>query len=273
MRCCLLLLLPAMLAGAPARAAAPAAEHRDSAGREWEAAIGLLADYAAEYSGAGRHRIDAEPVVYLRWGRFSLSNRSGFVNRRNDAVVRGIGFDFVATDEWRVATSLRYDRGRDEIDSGDLAGLGEVRATVRLRLSTVWRPQGTRWRLGAAWNGDAIGRGGGWYSEFSVGREWVQDPARTWTVGVALAAGSSRYLQNRYGVTAEQATRTGYPVYTPGAGLRDSTLFANLRWTLSEHWVVTAGGGYTHKMGPTRRSPLVRDTGAVSLTLGAAYSF
>lgn len=269
------------VAGLLATAASPTAlaQGTDRAGRAWEAAIGMVADYSPEYAGAGRHRIDAEPVIYLRWGRFSLSNRSGFVNRSNDAVVRGIGVDLVDQANWRVATSLRYDGGREESESGALSGLGEVPATVRLRFSAVWRPEGTPLRLSAAWNGDALGRGAGWYSEFSLAREWRRQQAlgpgydRTWTLGVAFAAAGSRFMQNHYGVTAAQSVRSGYAMYAPGAGLRDGTLFATHRWPLSPHWAVTAGTAYTQKLGPTRSSPLVRDRSSVSFSLGAAYSF
>jgi outer membrane scaffolding protein for murein synthesis (MipA/OmpV family) len=82
-----------------------------------------------------------------------------------------------------------------------------------------------------------------------------------------------RYLQTYFGVSPEQAARTGYPVYTPPFGLRDLSLAASLHSELGPHWVALGGLTVTRLLGPAADSPLVRKPSSLRVTAGLAYRF
>jgi outer membrane scaffolding protein for murein synthesis (MipA/OmpV family) len=239
---------------------------------EWEGAIGLLVDSGQSFMGADRRETRLSPGFYLRSGRFSITNASGFVTRSNDEVVRGLGVELIDGKALKLSLGLRYDGGRRESTSEALRGLGTVRTTVRARLGLRYRFD-ARWQANAAWMVDAFGRGGGHHGEFSLQREQPWSPTAAWSFGATVSLAGERYLQSWFGVTPEQSQRSGYAVYTPRAGLRDATLFVHWRSQWAPRWVLLGGVSATRLLGPAADSPLVRQASSVAVNGGLAYTF
>lgn len=251
----------------------PAAAGPGLAPPRWEGAVGLTTAYQPEYPGAARHTWKTMPALFLRWDRFTVTNASGFVTRRADDVVRGLGLDMVRRADLRVNLALRFDAGRRESTSPDLAGLGDVKPTVRVRFGATWRPGGGPWRVDGSWSVDAFGRGGGNYGEASVARELRLAPHTSLTAGAGLALAGDRYLQAYYGVSAEQSVRSRYPVYTPASGLRDGWLFAHLRHDIGDDWTLLGGAHASRLLGPAADSPLTQRRSGWTLSGGLARRF
>lgn len=245
-----------------------------SSERDWEGAIALNTSYGPTYAGSGGSGIRLTPGFFLRYGRFSISSAGGFVSRRSDDIIRGLGVDLKRTERVRVSLSGRYDGGRDESRDPALAGMGDIKPTLRLRLGGSWQVH-QDWRVGFGWSVDAFGRGGGNWGEVNIGREYRLTPATTWSWGTSLAIGGDRYMQTYYGVTPEQSANTGgrYPVYEPGFGLRDFTATIGLRTELNDEWVAIGGFGASRTLGPAAKSPLVTERNGWSVNAGLAYRF
>jgi MipA family protein len=243
--------------------------------RSWDAAIGFITTYAPEYAGSSRWSLGAQPGGWVRWGRLSIASRSSFVVRSGDAGGgSGLRLDLSPSDKLRVGLSLRRDSGREESDSEDLRGLGDVRGTIRLRLSASY-PLIDGVRTGAAISIDALGRGGGEIGELTMSRSFPLPFAAGLgaSVGGVLAFGSRRHMQAYYGVTPEQAARSGYPVYEPHAGVRDISLNAGLRYPFADDWVVFGGISAGRLLGSAAASPLTRERNTWGLSAGLAYRF
>lgn len=238
----------------------------------WEGAIGFTAGYRPEYSGASNRVGKLTPALFLRYGRLTITNASGFVTRRADDVVRGLGLDLVNDSRLRVNLALRFDAGRSEGTSTALAGLGDIKPTVRARLNLGWRFDGP-WRLGGSWSVDALGKGGGNFGDIGAGWEHRASPTTVFTAGLSLSAAGDRYMQTYYGISAEQAARTGYPEYTPSAGLRDVAATVGFRTDLGADWIFIAGGGATRLVGPAARSPLTGNRNGWGINGGLARRF
>ncbi len=238
----------------------------------WEGAIGLLAYQRPEYQGADRRVFKITPGIFIRYGRLSITNASGFRTRNEGEVSRGASLDLLSSHRVRLSTALRVDRGRSEASSGAFAGLGDVRATLRVHANLNWQIAGPL-SLGANWNVDALGRGGG--NAGSLGLSWDTPlgprSAITWYAGVSLAG--DRYMQSYYGVTPEQAALSGYPVYTPRAGARETELSLNYRTDLSPDWLLIASASATHMVGPAAASPLTHRRDGWVVRSGVAWRF
>ncbi len=245
---------------------------QDAATPAWEGALGLIVAYRPEYPGGQNRVAKLTPALFLRYGRLTITNAGGFVTRRADDVARGLALDLARGDRLRMNLSLRYDAGRTESTSADLAGLGDIRRTVRARLNVGWRLDGP-WRLGGAWSVDALGRGGGNLGDVSAGWERRITPASVLSLGASVQLAGDRYMQTYYGVTEEQSARSGYPVYTPGAGLRDVSASLGLRTELDEHWTMISGAAVSRLLGPAARSPLTKESKAWGVNLGVARRF
>lgn len=237
-----------------------------------EGAIGLLAIHGPEFMGSQRSGSKLLPGFFLRYGRFSITNASGFVTRRDDDVVRGLGIELSNQPNLRVTLGLRYDTGRSESSSDDLRGLGDVKNTVRARLSAQYALD-RHWKLGGAWSVDAFGRGGGNLGELTLRHERNLSPQTHAFAGAALVLAGDRYMQTYFGVTPDQAARSGYRVYTPGAGLRDASLFAGVRHDLARDWVMLGGLSTTRLLGPAADSPLTRRQTSFAINGGIAWRF
>lgn len=240
----------------------------------WEGAVGLIASYRPEYSGSAASVAKLTPALFLRYGRFTITNASGFVTRRADDVVRGLGIELSNDSRFRANLALRVDQGRSEGSSEALAGLGDVKATIRGRLSLGWRVEGP-WRLGSSWTWDMLGRGGGYFGDISGGLEHRLEGRRNSVVSssLVLTAAGDRYMQSYYGVSPEQAARTRYPVYEAAAGLRDVAWNVGFRTDVGEDWIFISGAGVTRLLGPAASSPLTGKRTGWGVNAGLAWRF
>lgn len=239
----------------------------------WEGAIGMIATYRPEYQGAKERVVNLKPVIFLRYGRFTASSGgSGFATRRPGDIARGLGLNVVDSERVRLSLGLRYDGGRSAEDSGALAGMGDVKATLRVRAAASWRFD-SPWRLGANWSIDAFGRGGGHYGEVNAAYEKRVSPSSILTLGSSLGLGGGTYMQAYYGVSEEQSAASGYPVYTPGAGLREIIFAAGLRHEFNDEWTLLGGIGMSRLLGPAAASPLTLSPTGWGITSGAVWRF
>lgn len=259
--------------GVPPRSEPGSYELIERSARKWDASIGAVASFAPEYAGADRNRLRVAPGFYLRWGRVSFATRSGFVSRSADPGARGgMRIDLSPSERWRIGLGLRYDFGRQESSSDALRGLGDVPSTLRVRLGTSYRLEGG-WSVGGSVTVDAFGRGGGNQGDVSVGKLWALTPTTTLGAGLGLGFAGDRYMQSYFGVTPEQAARTGYRVFEPSSGLRDIAFSLNGRTDLGHPWAVFYGASVSRLLGPAAASPLTRQPSSWGLNSGIVYRF
>jgi outer membrane scaffolding protein for murein synthesis (MipA/OmpV family) len=81
------------------------------------------------------------------------------------------------------------------------------------------------------------------------------------------------YMQAFYGVTAQQSARSGYALYTPGAGWRDVRGNASLTYFFTPEWSMTGALTVRALEGDVKRSPIVNEDTPVAGLLALNYSF
>lgn len=243
-----------------------------AAAADWSGAVTLVALQGPDYQGARDAGVSLRPGFFLRYGRLSVSSGGGFAARRQDAELRGLGIDLSRSEDWDLSLGLRMDSGRDEGSSPALAGMGDVKRTLRARIGATWR-FAPGWQLGGNWTVDAFNRGGGNLIDLKLQHEWLLAPRLSLSSSAGVTLGGDRYMQTWFGVTAEQAALSGYPEYDPSLGLRDLSLAVSLKAEIGHHWVLIGGPGYTRMLGPAARSPLVQRRGAWTASAGVGYRF
>ena len=249
-----------------------AAGHAAEPPRALAGAVTLSVQSGPDYLGARERGLSVRPGFFLRWGRLSVSSGGSWAARRQDTELSGLGYDLTHSDTFDATLGLRMDSGRSESDSPALAGMGNIKRTIRGRIGADWRFS-PGWQLSGSWTIDAFGRGGGNLGELRLRHEWQLSPMLTLTSGAALTVAGDRYMQTYFGVTPEQSARSGYPVYSPSLGLRDLQLYTALRYDVGEHWVLTGGPGLTRLLGPASRSPLTQRKQTWNISAGAGYRF
>jgi MipA family protein len=239
---------------------------------KFEGAVGLVLDYKPAFSGSSDRNIRPHLAGFLRYGRITVSGAGGFTTKRQDDVERGLDAELVRREGVRVNVALRFDQGRRESSSGQLAGMGNIKQTLRTRLALRWEPA-PQWGVALAGSVDSLGRGGGYFVDAGVSRTFVIDAQQRVILGAGVAAGGSRYMQTWYGVTEQQSAASGYPVYTPGTGLRDIGSSATWRVEINPQWAGFTSIGVGRLLGPAAASPLTRQPNSYSISAGIARRF
>lgn len=241
--------------------------------RTVEGAIGLVLNVRPEYLGASRHHAGLTPGFYIRWRRLTFSNQGGFATRdESEDVQRGLDATLVRRENLRLNATLRVDPGRSRSKSDALQGVHEVPSTLRGRLALTWRPA-PDWQLATGWSADLLGRGTGAVVDLGVAREFkLSRDASLWLGGGASWA-DGRQMRAQFGITPEDAARSGYAVYAPGSGLRDARLSLDWRQSFGRRWVAFAGVSLGRMLGPTVDSPLTTDRVQPGAGGGLAWRF
>jgi outer membrane protein len=76
-----------------------------------------------------------------------------------------------------------------------------------------------------------------------------------------------------FGVTPEEAFRSGYPAYQPSAGLKDMHVGAGWNWALAPSWIVTSSLRASRLAGSAKNSPLVLRPTDLTVSTALAYRF
>lgn len=238
----------------------------------WEGAFGLILRHGAAYPGSARMETKLNPGGFIRWGRYTVTGAGGFTTRRNVDVERGIGAELLRRDGLRVRLSLRYDGGRSEGDSPELAGLGGIGATVRSRLSVRWEPR-PGWVYTGAGTWDLLDRVGGFTLDANVSREWSFGHGRRLSLAVGVNGADHRYMQAWHGVTPQQALRSGYPVFRADAGWHEAYASLVYRHEFGHDWSSFVQVQAHRLLGPAAASPLTRQPGTQGVSAGLARRF
>lgn len=269
-------LLACLSAGSSARAAGEAPPVDAAPGREEkiEGAIGLILTHKPTYLGSSTYETTPVPAGFLRWGRITVTGAGGFTTKRKDDVERGLGAELVRREHLRMSLNLRYDNGRSDGDSPELSGMGDIKRTVRARLSLRWNVD-DNWQFTSGLSVDTLNRVGGYLVDATLARQWQVAPRTTWRLGVGLTAASDRYMQAWHGVTPEQSARTGYPVFMvpEGLKLRDVSVSGVLRHEFTPRWAGFAGLSHTRVLGPAADSPLTGKVGDAVASAGLVWRF
>jgi outer membrane scaffolding protein for murein synthesis (MipA/OmpV family) len=244
-----------------------------TATRNWSAAVGFVASIGPEYAGSQSTASSLEPGLGLRWGRLSLASRGAFAVRGSDQGAQGgLRVELAQGDRLRAGLGLRAYSGRSEASSIRLAGMGDVQRTVRARLSASYRLD-DGWRLASAVMVDASKRGYGTVFELGIRREQRLTDRTLMSIGATLSGGDRDFMQTYFGVTPEQAQRSGYSVYQPAAGLGSMGVLLGVSTQLTPRWAVFYGTGVSRLVDVAARSPLTFEPNGWGLSAGTVYRF
>ncbi len=235
-------------------------------------ALGLAVIDAPTYTGATGRELKFRPLWAVRYGRFQVSGArsSGLLGPPTTEKHSGASADLVNTSRMSLSLGLRYDNGRSAGDDPALAGLPDIRSTLRARLSAGWR-LGNGWSTSLAYSGDILGRDGGSQLGWGVGYGWAPWPGARASVGVGAGWADRRFMQTHYGIAPEVALRTGRTAYVPGAGLSNVNAGAVLRMPLGGPWSLSTGLALSRLQGQAAESPLTRQPFGATASVTLAW--
>jgi outer membrane scaffolding protein for murein synthesis (MipA/OmpV family) len=167
---------------------------------------------------------------------------------------QSIGIDLLESPTFSFGISGSKRPGRDSHHSAAPRELGELDDSYELGLFTNGRYG--NYLFGTRLSKDVSGGHEGVLGEFMAGYERQFTRKLGLSLGVGAAWADKNYVSNYYGVDTGQATRSGLPQYTPGAGFTDAMLQMTACYQLTESWSFGAKIGYSRRMGSAADSPV-----------------
>jgi len=251
---------------------AKAAEVADATVTQSRYVLGATVTSSAEYPGSDQRATKLRPLWAFQYGRWRLSSSraSAVLGFATDAAGPGASAELVATKNWHLGAAFRFDSGRKASDSPYLNGLPDVARTLRGRIYTSYDIN-KQWSIGGNVSQDLLGRGGGALASIDLGyRRWIT-PRIEWTNGIGATLADSRNMSTYFGISDEQAVKSGLRPFTANAGVRDVHFGTGLTTALSPHWIAFGNLGWSRLMGDAADSPLTRRASGASASLGIAY--
>lgn len=239
--------------------------------RPFTYALGAAIVAAPTYAGSGGQDVKLRPLWGVRLGRFRISGAraSGLLAAPGDAG-SGASADLIDSPDWKVGAALRFDTGRTSSDDSALAGLPDIRRTLRGRVYAS-RDLGRGWLGQLGYSQDLLGRGGGGLANTGLVYRWAPLPDLEATAHAGITWADGRHMRSYFGVEPVVALATGRTAYQPGAGLRDVHGGLGLRHALGGRWVLWGGVAASQLVGQSADSPLTRQKTGYSASLALAW--
>lgn len=199
-------------------------------------------------SGASTERPQWSPILGLEYtrGPFFASTQ------------RGLGLQFSVAEGLGGFVAAAYSAGRKDgtaKDSPRLVGMGRIPGSPLLLAGAEFVTLGDALSLSVA---AALPTKREQGSTVQLGATVGMPLSGALSASVSLAAtyADRKHAQTFYGVTPQQAARSGNPVFTPGAGWIGHQASLGLNYSFDKAWSASASLGREQRTGDAAKSPL-----------------
>ena len=231
--------------------------------RGWTVTLGAGALVTPKYEGAKDSRVRPLPLIDVRYG-----------NSFSASVQDGIRFNLADSERFRFGPVAKYRFGREEGDARQLRGTGDRDGTPEIGFYAKWRP--IEWLEAGIEARHGVGIGHGGYL-VDLDLAYIRRFGRSvsFSIGPKATYASEEFMRYEFGITADQARRSGYRRYEPQAGFKDYGIGTSLRWQINSNWSTIAFGSVSKLVGDAADSPIVKAGRSTQLTAGLfiGYTF
>lgn len=235
--------------------------------------FGLMVSRSPDYNGSAQSPVKLQPLWAWQYGRYRIStSRASTVLGYGGEAAAGPGAsaELIDNQKLKAGAALRIDNGRSSSDSPDLAGLPDIRRTVRGRVFVSWNFTPS-WSLSGNVSQDLLGHEGGAQASLDLGTGGRLSDRSEWSVGGGITVGNGQYMRTYFGVTEAVSQSTGRAVFRPQGGLRDVHLGLGYTTEVAPHWIAFVGAGASRLLGDAAKSPLTGAATGMSVSAGLAY--
>lgn len=234
--------------------------------------LGAALTSSQSHVGSDGRELGLQPVWGFWAGRYRLSSgraSSLWQVGRETVVDAGLSTTLVSHSDWSLGAALSWDAGRDSGDEPLLAGVPDLRSTLRGKVS-VGYAFAPRWSLGLSSSHDLLGRDGGGRYSASLGYRQPLSERAYWDASLSASWGNRDYMRGHYGIPAAAAPR---PAYSLDGGIEGMGLGWSFTTAINHNWVAYAGWNLSRLMGDAGRSPVVGARQVWGASAGVAYRY
>lgn len=216
---------------------------------KWRVVLGAAAEARPLYEGAQSTLVQGGPVINIRYRDLAFAS-----------VGEGLGVNLLHGKNYRAGVLLGYDLGRRVSDDyTDLRGLGDI---GRAPVVKVFASYAVSASFPLVLRGNVrqiVGGADGVLADLGA---YLPLPGSSKKLilfaGPSITYADHRYMQKEFGVTAAQASASGYPRYDPSAGATAAGLGFSATVFITGHWLINADAAVNQLLGSARDSPITR---------------
>lgn len=232
----------------------------DDRHNDWSVRLGVMGMYKPEYEGSDDYELQGFPMIDINWHDMI------FLNPR-----KGLGAYLWNQDGVKLGVSIGYSFGRDEDDSNDLYGLGDIDGGATANILFEWEVDDFSFdgRYEHQFTGDDTGFQAhiGLGYDLRLGEKTILKPS------VQTTYSSSDYMEEYFSILPSQSARSGLIVYETDSGFKSVGLNIMTIYRINQKWGVHTIASYDLLLGDTADSPVVKDENQYLLSIGVSYNF
>ncbi|NNE37090.1 MAG: MipA/OmpV family protein, partial [Gammaproteobacteria bacterium] len=217
-----------------------------------------------EYEGDNDYDISIAPLV-------SFHYRDLIFVDNNHIRVNILGSDtLIESENFKAGPSLSIDFGRNESNSVDLTGLGDVGTSVELGGFVSYQQGPTRARIRVRQDVASGHNGMEIIGDFRI--LFYNSEKTTIVTTIKGTWVNETYMDSFFGVTPFQSTQSALPAFDSGSGFKDLGANITMSYLFNDKWSFAGNVGYKQLLGDAKNSPLVQLRGSKNQFVGAAFA-
>jgi outer membrane protein len=232
---------------------------------DWSVRLGAGAAFGPSYPGSRTIRATPIPVVEVAYRPGLPLLDTVFFNARD-----GLGVIALRQGPISIGGSVGYAAGRDQDLAARLQGMGDIEGAARASLFV--RAEFGRFELSLQ-SFHAMGDQEGTVLTLGAAIRQPIAPGLLLVGRVEASWADADDMQQWFGVSAGQASRSRFAAYDAGAGLRQVSANLTGIYSITDHWSVTASVGVTELVGDAADSPITERVTQPYGLLGLTYRF
>ncbi len=183
-----------------------------------------------------------------------------------------IGYTRKVSEDTSITALLEYEEGREAEEEDLLKGLESVDDTVELQLSTT-RRFGNSYGY-AVLQYDLLDRGKGLVWFLGAAHDYELSDRLGVRLGLDISGADAEHMNTEFGISAAEASATGFSQYKPSSGLKSVTLSAESTYELNRNWSLLGEVEVENYLSEAADSPLIADYGSdVTYEVGIALRY
>ncbi|WP_049974102.1 MipA/OmpV family protein [Azospirillum sp. B4] len=225
----------------------------------WDVSVGAAGTFQPRYPGASQYRVQPGMNLDVRYEDIAFFSMG-----------EGLGVNVLRGENFRAGVALGYDIGRDQDDSDHLKGMGDIAPAAEGKIFAEYTVFPVVVRLAGR---RGFGGNTGWVGDLSAYLPVYGNEHFFAFAGATATYSDANYVRRYFGVSPEQAARSGYTAFKPGSGFSGAGFGASAVWFLTDHWFFTADGAVQRLLGDITNSPITRSNVQMTMNLSVAYRF
>ena len=236
---------------------APAAQAAD-------VSIGGGIGFAPDYEGSEDYEAVPVPFANVNFGNGMYVKLLGLNLRAN----------LIPDKMWSLGPVYNYRAERDDVDNSAVDDMKQVSDANELGVFGGFNID--NWFLSLEFLADMGNAHEGWYSKLKGGYNWIISDSWALSIGASTTYADEDYMQTYFGVSRQDAARSGLDRYNADSGIKDVGIDLGVNWMITQSWSTKGIASYTQLVGDADDDSPVVDEGDEGQFFGAVlvvYTF